>query len=99
MRNRSDLQRNQRTVDAAMGPDGGGAYSYTTTDSKSYAKQKRKEDRKKKVSVSKSKIKKEYKGRESEWLPGSAYKTRRKRVKTKRADRMTKRGWKKDILM
>ena len=82
---------------ASMNGDNG--YTYTTTDSKGYAKQKRKEDRKKKVSVSKSKTKKEYKGRESEWLPMSAYKTKRKKVKTKRADRMTKRGWKKDIYM
>jgi hypothetical protein len=99
MRNRSDLQRNQRTVDAAMGPDGGGAYSYTTTDSKAYAKQKRKEDRKKKVSVSKKTLKKEYKDRTSEWLPMSAYDVKRKEVRTKRAERMKKRGWKEDIYM
>ena len=64
---------------ASMNGDNG--YTYTTTDSKGYAKQKRKEDRKKKVSVSKTKLKKEYKGRESEWLPMSAYDTKRKQVK------------------
>jgi len=93
MTNRKDLERNQATVDAAMGPDGGGDYRYTTTDSKAYAKQKRKEDRKKKVSV--SKIKKSA----GDKLFVSSEDIKRKNVRTKRADRMIKRGWKKDLYM
>ena len=72
-------------------------YTYTTTDSKGYAKHKRKEARKKKISVSKSKVKKDYKDSDSGQLPGEAYKTKSKMVKTKKADRMAKRGWKKDL--
>ena len=102
MKNRPDLERNQKTVDAAMGPDGGNGYTYTTSDSKQYKKQKRKEGTNK-VQVSKTKLKKEfkkqYKGNTSAWIPSSATKRKTKMVSKKRAKRMEKRGWKEDIYM
>ena len=100
MKNRKDLARNQRIVDLATKPNLDGddgveinGVTYTSSDSKAYAKQKRKEDRKKKISV--SKVKKS--AGDKLWV--SSEDIKRKNVKIKRANRMIKRGWKKDLYM